>query len=664
MSGVLADLPSGDDGEIDVPAPKDTDVIFVTAPSHNWPSLPDIRAPMKSMKSKDAFAPGGAEIGKGTYGTVYRITDSSGREIATKMLSPAPGVLRVIDGPAGPRAVRLVPVVALGDLLAECKVLMTSRNKFVVHALGVDFVEDAGAEGKHVTTIQPVLNMPLALSSFNPEKSVWMQFFPQTAFGLSHLHDNRIAHLDIKCDNTLVFLYKNDLGEASVPVAKLTDFGLSQFVVPSELAEENENLIPTSAVAQTYGMTAPEFVATGHHFKDQDLFAADVFSLGLLWLAALTGSRYYPLLAIAEKMYSSTEERDSATEAFRKISPGVGNKEWAEYSSFVVLPWALPFHGDEDDAEKEAAAERRVVDAIVELFVTNPANQTAGGADAGNIRALATYIVKHMLDLDPEYRPTMFDVVQQFQLTGSGAAAAAAPEPGVGELQSFARSCFVANGASVPDCKPAVDSRSYFTCLGSRDASKDVYSDTALSERNWLIRKLRKGRAVPNLVLVYAIDATDRIAAAMSDRDGGAEQDAYPVDVLNRWILLFMVMFLGLSSEDDDRELRELAVAVGAIGMGVEFVKTEAFGPAAVGTSGLTGINAVSVAAADVADDLELMDNTLYRPLLSYFASLARMDEILDEMQKSPLDREMGRSVNAGCQKPLTGNPPERLKWT
>lgn len=101
----------------------------------------------------------------------------------------------------------------------------------------------------------------------------------QIADGLAYVHSRSIVHRDVKPANILL---TDNAGRDLPFVAKLTDFGIAQFVDGSRFTVEG-------AVIGTASYLSPE-QAKG----DALTTTSDVYSLGLVLLEAMTGERAFP----------------------------------------------------------------------------------------------------------------------------------------------------------------------------------------------------------------------------------------------------------------------------------------------------------------------------------------------------------------------------------
>jgi len=113
---------------------------------------------------------------------------------------------------------------------------------------------------------------------FKSEKEILLQ----VTRGLSHLHQKKIVHRDIKPNNILIFLPE---GTEIKPVIKVADFGISKM-----LKENKEDFTNTSSTNPngTQGWMAPELYEQNGRFD----FAVDVWALGCIFAYTLTGGRH------------------------------------------------------------------------------------------------------------------------------------------------------------------------------------------------------------------------------------------------------------------------------------------------------------------------------------------------------------------------------------
>jgi serine/threonine protein kinase len=186
------------------------------------------------------------ELGKGSYGTVYHVRNREGNDFALKV-SPLP---------------------YSGMLKAEFEVGKIILHPFIVPPF--ELFEDGVFccllfEYVSGLTLRDYLK---AKSRSNTEK---MMLVNQLVNAIAHLHSLRIAHLDLKPDNILVFV-----DEIGVPRIKIIDFGLASFF--KDFKEEPKGT--------PYWM-APE-VARGDY--DQK---ADIWSLGKIIAWMFTGKNIF-----------------------------------------------------------------------------------------------------------------------------------------------------------------------------------------------------------------------------------------------------------------------------------------------------------------------------------------------------------------------------------
>ncbi|KAG7399422.1 hypothetical protein PHYBOEH_008936 [Phytophthora boehmeriae] len=123
---------------------------------------------------------------------------------------------------------------------------------------------------------------------FETDKSHLWRLFYKAALGLRFLHDNKVIHGDLKCNNILVDGKDN---------AKICDFGFSYVRDRSNMSAKEKT--------QAIRWQAPEVLLVSAAEPDAETnprFASDVFSLGMCVIEAFTGEPPYGLLDDDEVM--------------------------------------------------------------------------------------------------------------------------------------------------------------------------------------------------------------------------------------------------------------------------------------------------------------------------------------------------------------------------
>ncbi|XP_066360044.1 uncharacterized protein [Miscanthus floridulus] len=104
--------------------------------------------------------------------------------------------------------------------------------------------------------------------------------------GVAHLHERRIIHMDLKPENIL-------LDDTMAP--KITDFGISKRF------RENQTKIITGNIVGSPGYMAPEFLRSG-----TISFGTDIYSLGVIIIQILTGSKECPNVNMVLESWTNT----------------------------------------------------------------------------------------------------------------------------------------------------------------------------------------------------------------------------------------------------------------------------------------------------------------------------------------------------------------------
>jgi mitogen-activated protein kinase kinase kinase 3 len=194
-------------------------------------------------------------IGQGSFGEVYLAQDDAGMEAAVKIL-----VCPTDDG-AFPRRAELLDreLTILRRLPAHPNVVkyLTARHRASRVFIFMEYCD--GGSLRELYLRQGGLSL-----------AEGRRYTGSMLSGLHHLHSNRIAHRDIKCEN--VFLTKN--GDA-----KLGDFGASIVL---------EDSLRSSFIGSIHWM-APEVVRReGHTWR------ADIWSLGCAVMEMFSATHPFP----------------------------------------------------------------------------------------------------------------------------------------------------------------------------------------------------------------------------------------------------------------------------------------------------------------------------------------------------------------------------------
>ncbi|WP_407345795.1 GAF domain-containing serine/threonine-protein kinase [Pengzhenrongella phosphoraccumulans] len=208
----------------------------------------------------------GERIGRGAMGTVHRAHDESlGRDVAVKILTG--------------------PIADAGDVRAddeEVRLLTHLNHHNLVTLL------DAGTDLSDPDRPQIYLVMELIdgpdLRSRLVEGALAARDVAQIgvdlAEGLDYVHDHGVIHRDVKPANIMMFDYSNDTDRVR---AKLTDFGIAMMVESPLIGDGDGSFAGTAA-----------YVSPEQAMGDPIGAPSDIYSLGLVLLECLTGTRAYP----------------------------------------------------------------------------------------------------------------------------------------------------------------------------------------------------------------------------------------------------------------------------------------------------------------------------------------------------------------------------------
>ncbi|KAG6416200.1 hypothetical protein SASPL_123624 [Salvia splendens] len=191
-----------------------------------------------------------ALIGEGSYGRVYYVKLSDGREAAIKKLDTTSAEPDSDDFPA---QVKMVLIFGIGSRLNGTSLLSAVG--------GVEYVVE-GRKGVQGAEPGPVL-------TWNQRVKVALG----AAKGLEFLHEKcqpSIVHRDVRSSNVLLF---DDF------VSKIADFSTSS-------SSDTAARLHSTRVLGTFGYHAPEYAMTG-----QITQKSDVYSFGVVLLELLTGRK-------------------------------------------------------------------------------------------------------------------------------------------------------------------------------------------------------------------------------------------------------------------------------------------------------------------------------------------------------------------------------------
>ncbi|CAO2826325.1 unnamed protein product [Amaranthus hypochondriacus] len=206
----------------------------------------------------------GAQLGRGSFGTVYEGISSEGFFFAVKEVS------LVEQGSQAKQSIY--------QLEQEIELLSQFEHENIVRYLGTDKVDS-----KLYIFLELVTQGSLAklYQQYTFRDSHVSFYTRQILCGLKYLHDRNVVHRDIKCANILV---------ASNGTVKLADFGLAKATRLNDLK---------SCKGTAFWM-APEVV----HNKNKGYgLAADIWSLGCTVLEMLTGKVPYAPLEFMQALF-------------------------------------------------------------------------------------------------------------------------------------------------------------------------------------------------------------------------------------------------------------------------------------------------------------------------------------------------------------------------
>ena len=205
-------------------------------------------------------------LGSGAFGVVFKGSYKS-RPCAVKVLHQVAMQIQM-NIPAGPEKTRIIQAFD-----RECEFLKSFRNPNIVQHLSTDEHPMSGS------TILVTELMDCSLRSFlsglgeeSLDSHCQLSLIKDVASGLAYIHSRRIIHRDLCGDNVLLRLHQ------PMPVAKISDFGMSRLLEPSQMSST------LTAVGHRKGYLPPEALRLDNEEYDHSL---DVFSLGVIMVQIL-----------------------------------------------------------------------------------------------------------------------------------------------------------------------------------------------------------------------------------------------------------------------------------------------------------------------------------------------------------------------------------------
>ena len=200
------------------------------------------------------------KIGAGAFGVVFKGRYKSGEcavkvlhEVATQMQTNLPAYQEGKN---------------TADFDRECEFLKSFQHSNIVRHLSTDKHPLSGST--ILVTELMSCNLRTYLSSLSEEtltSHCQISLSKDVASGLAYIHSRHIIHRDLCGDNILLALSQ------PVPIAKISDFGMSRLLDPSQMSST------LTAVGHRMGYLPPEALRQQDEKYDYSL---DIFSLGVI----------------------------------------------------------------------------------------------------------------------------------------------------------------------------------------------------------------------------------------------------------------------------------------------------------------------------------------------------------------------------------------------
>ena len=215
------------------------------------------------------------ELGRGGFGVVYKANarDGTNRDVAIKVIS-----VKTDQSDSS----LLLSLKRLKDANKEAKTLSKLRNPYVIgfiHYYNFKFPNGRGIG--IVTRYCPGGSLGDYLLKYRPDHKKRLQWCRQLSLGIRFIHQQRVAHRDLKPDNILID------GDG---VLKIADVGLAKAVWDINEGIQGSQDMSFDSYMTTVGGTrvfmAPE-VFTRHYS-----FECDIFSLGLVFACIIEAPKH------------------------------------------------------------------------------------------------------------------------------------------------------------------------------------------------------------------------------------------------------------------------------------------------------------------------------------------------------------------------------------
>lgn len=187
------------------------------------------------------------ELGKGGFATTYSVLDVNGKKKAFKYSDLNSNSI---------------------EFLAEVDVLFRLRHPNLIEGVNLVLPTDCNIDGYGIVMPLAANTVAGMLRSVNYTIEQRIKHLFEVCCGLAFMHQNGIAHLDVKPENVLIM---ND------NTAKLADFGICKYVDNIKIGEYS------NMKTGTIQYSPPEFFAFGYVKGG----AVDVWSLGMMFVSVL-----------------------------------------------------------------------------------------------------------------------------------------------------------------------------------------------------------------------------------------------------------------------------------------------------------------------------------------------------------------------------------------